>query len=121
MNSRNYLVVSMLFLFLLAGLGFQSTAAAATTNEAEKKAASSSRIDLNSATAEQLKDLPGVGDATAQKIIANRPYSSVKDLSKAGLTEKQIENLRVLIEVASARTGLIDSLVNRTLRLFLNL
>jgi DNA uptake protein ComE-like DNA-binding protein len=37
-------------------------------------------LDLNSATREQLRDLPGIGDAYAQKIIDGRPYQSRFDL-----------------------------------------
>lgn len=32
------------------------------------------RIDINSATAEQLKSVPGIGDAEADKIIKGRPF-----------------------------------------------
>ena len=56
----------------------------ATAEKAEKKAekaekavkAAPIKIDINSATKEELMTLPGVGDATAEKIIAGRPYKT---------------------------------------------
>jgi competence protein ComEA len=51
---------------------------------ATKKDAASERVvqpvDINSATRAELKKLPGIGDAEADRIIAGRPY-----LSKAHL------------------------------------
>jgi competence protein ComEA len=59
-------------------------------------------IDLNTASEKELESLKGVGPATAKKIIAGRPYKSVDELSKAGLSAKQVDALKPLVTVASA-------------------
>ena len=58
-------------------------------------------VDLNSASVKELEALPGVGSATSKKIIANRPYKSADELSKAGLSPKAIETLKPLVTVGS--------------------
>jgi competence protein ComEA len=58
-------------------------------------------VDLNSASEKELEALPGVGPATTKKIVANRPYKSVDELSKAGLSAKTIETLKPLVTVGS--------------------
>ena len=40
------------------------------------------KIDLNAATVDELKSIPGVGDATAQRIIELRPITGPEDLKK---------------------------------------
>jgi competence protein ComEA len=39
-------------------------------------------VDINSASAEELDRLPGVGPARAKAIIANRPYNGKDDLQQ---------------------------------------
>jgi competence protein ComEA len=56
------------------------------------------RISVNSASAAQLDTLPGVGPATAQRIIEGRPYNALEDLLEVkGIGEKTLLKLRPFI------------------------
>ena len=76
------LVTALLALALTFGTATpvvaQSGTSTAQTSSAKSMA--SEKLDINSATKEQLDALPGIGEAYSQKIIANRPYRTKRDL-----------------------------------------
>ena len=54
-------------------------------------------LDINTATRDQLKALPGIGDAYADRIIKGRPYIAKNQLTQKGIlpqnTYTRIQNL----------------------------
>jgi DNA uptake protein ComE-like DNA-binding protein len=57
------------------------------------------RIDINTATEDQLKSIPGIGNETAKKIIAGRPYYKKNELkTKNIISADSYEKIKKLIE-----------------------
>jgi DNA uptake protein ComE-like DNA-binding protein len=79
----------LLFLAIFAGTLVLSTAAMAgaqsssdsmSAKASKAVAALGEKLDINSASKDQLDALPGIGGTYAEKIIAGRPYRTKRDL-----------------------------------------
>ena len=71
---------------------------------------SASLININTATAEQLDTLPGIGPTTAQKIIdyreANGPFEQIEQIMNvAGIGPATFDRIRDLITVGASGDG----------------
>jgi len=70
------------------------------------KAAVEELLDINSASEEQLKKIPGVGDEYARKIIAGRPYVKKDQLKSRKITPPALyDKIRDKIIAKQATVG----------------
>jgi hypothetical protein len=69
---------------------------------ASAQEAGGAKVNINTATPEELAHLPGMTKSKAAKVVAGRPYASADDLSKSGLTAKQIEKIKPLVSYEGA-------------------
>ena len=121
-TSIGLLVLLLLGLAAIAQAGTsQAPAAPATGTPSASAPASTARshaasyghagvpkLDLNTATREDLMKLPGVGEATADKIIAARPFKSRDELlAKNIMTRKEYQAIsgRVVARSGSPVAG----------------
>jgi outer membrane protein assembly factor BamD len=60
-------------------------------------------IDLNSATEAEIAKLPGINKLTAKRIVASRPFLSVNDLIRVGVSKKTIDKLKPEAPVSASK------------------
>jgi competence protein ComEA len=98
--TRTSVFASVAFGMLLPMAAWAGTSTTTTSSTAHKSSSThhsstkSHKVDLNTASKEDLMKLPGVDDATADKIIAGRPYSSKSELVKKNvLTQDEMKKI----------------------------
>ena len=82
--SNRFVVFALAALWISAtafGQAAKSPAApAAPAKAAQAAQTAAEKLDINTATKEQLMKLPGIGEAYSQKIIEGRPYKAKNEL-----------------------------------------
>ena len=74
------------------------------SKEASRGPVTGALVDLNSATPEQLQELPGITEEYAHKIIDGRPYAKKTDLMKKKVIPEPIYS-QIADHVIAKRTG----------------
>jgi len=78
-----------------------------TSGEVAGQSASGDLININTATAEELDTLPGIGPSTAQKILdyrdENGPFAAIEDIMRvSGIGEAKFNKIKDLITIGES-------------------
>jgi competence protein ComEA len=79
-HGRRLIIRALVLICLVSAWSATGIARTAGSPAAQMSAPAGDKLDINTATKDQLKALPGIGEAYSQKIIDGRPYRTKLDL-----------------------------------------
>ncbi|CAN5440119.1 hypothetical protein BH10ACI4_BH10ACI4_28170 [soil metagenome] len=84
---RNSMLAAALLVAAIPAFTFAAPAAAQMPKASAAAAAvdKSAKIDINTASIDQLKAFPGIGDAYSKRIVDGRPYANKSQLLSKGI------------------------------------
>ncbi|HOP56425.1 MAG TPA: ComEA family DNA-binding protein [bacterium] len=82
----------------------ENSMVAADSGQSSGTSESGGKININTASARELEELPGIGEVLAERIVSfretNGPFKSIEEIKKvSGIGEKKFESIRDLIVV----------------------
>ena len=112
MSRLNALALSLI-VCLTAGVAIGAQESTPRTQAPKANAAAASTVNINTATPAQLQKLPGIGAATATRIVEyrqkNGPFKKAEELMNIrGIGEKSFLKLKPLIVVTASKADAGD-------------
>ncbi len=82
----------------------ENSMVAADSGQSSGTSVSGGKININTASARELEELPGIGEVLAERIVSfretNGPFKSIEEIKQvSGIGEKKFESIRDLIVV----------------------
>ena len=96
--------------FVAASLAAVLALAMSTGIASAAQKAPAAKVNINTATVEQLSELPGVGEKLAARIVEHRqkqgPFKTTQELMNVkGIGEKNLQKLQPYLSVSDAARG----------------